>query len=872
MKINFITFANSDSNFSQDRIIYEAIRMDIFNDATFYTEKDFDEEFMNRCGKEFKDFKRGYGYWSWKPYIIKKELEKLNDGDVVVYADSGCMFQRKNRKNLKKWIEIASKSESGILSPCFGPYIEHDWTRGDLYEYINKIYNKDNIDIFDKAIQCGCGVSLYTKKPKCVDFVNQWYDVMTNHFHLCTDEPSTVPNHPNFRENRHDQSVFSMLSKIYDIETIKTSDGILDKENSPIIATRCKNDKDTWTKPIDVLFDHQIYDLQKFGGISRQYANIADELNRNEIIERYSGNGVANGKYQDYYARFSIGNTDNAYLKDEYCDNELGKNKDISTNALKSGDFDVFYPTFFDPYFLRYIGDKPFVMSVHDMIPEIYKEYFRENDLQIVGKRQMVKYASAIEVPSECTKRDLIKILGVDENKIHVVGRALSDDFGRQIYNRSIVEYDYILYVGQRNSYKRFDWFIKHITPFLEKHKDIHIICTRNKITPKEDKLFNQYGIGDRIHTIFADDIAMASLYRYAKFFVFSSEYEGFGLPVLESYKMGCIALLNDIEVFREITDNQGTFFTLKEDESNLSEVAERIYSMTKEEKNSILNKQYSILEKYSSKKYYDNIKKVINVVVNKITVSKPKKIHEKDNLDIFICTHKDFEPIVKNKVYKTINCNDINNDTWNGFKGSFYSEIMSYFYIAKNYELKDYVGFCHYRKYWKFMDDIPDMDEVFEDCDMIAAKLRKTKINMREEYKKFHNIDDLNIVENIIDEKYPEYKVAFRTFLYGNAMFPYNMFIMKKDDFLKYCEFIEGVLNEYVKVVGHDIVKRIEDNKDKYLKDFYPNNTVEYQYRIAGYLAERLTTVFIYKNFTRIRTYNVEITENKYKKDKQEE
>ena len=166
MKINFITFANSDSNFSQDRIIYEAIRMDIFNDATFYTEKDFDEEFMNRCGKEFKDFKRGYGYWSWKPYIIKKELEKLNDGDVVVYADSGCMFQRKNRKNLKKWIEIASKSESGILSPCFGPYIEHDWTRGDLYEYINEIYNKDNIDIFDKAIQCGCGVSLYTKKPK----------------------------------------------------------------------------------------------------------------------------------------------------------------------------------------------------------------------------------------------------------------------------------------------------------------------------------------------------------------------------------------------------------------------------------------------------------------------------------------------------------------------------------------------------------------------------------------------------------------------------------------------------------------------------------------------------------------------------------
>ena len=86
----------------------------------------------------------------------------------------------------------------------------------------------------------------------------------------------------------------------------------------------------------------------------------------------------------------------------------------------------------------------------------------------------MVKYAAAIEVPTECTKRDLIRILGVNENKIHVVGRALSDNFGTRYYSKSIVDFDYILYVGQRNSYKRFDWFVKHIAPFLENHKDIH--------------------------------------------------------------------------------------------------------------------------------------------------------------------------------------------------------------------------------------------------------------------------------------------------------------------------------------------------------------------------------------------------------------
>ena len=55
------------------------------------------------------------------------------------------------------------------------------------------------------------------------------------------------------------------------------------------------------------------------------------------------------------------------------------------------------------------------------------------------------------------------------------------------------------------------------------------------------------------------------------------------------------------------------------------------------------------------------------------------------------------------------------------GLKGSFYSEIMSYFYIKDNIELKKYVGACSYRKYFEFMDDIPNMDEVFKQCDAIA-------------------------------------------------------------------------------------------------------------------------------------------------------
>jgi hypothetical protein len=93
----------------------------------------------------------------------------------------------------------------------------------------------------------------------------------------------------------------------------------------------------------------------------------------------------------------------------------------------------------------------------------------------------------------------------------------------------------------------------------------------------------------------------------------------------------------------------------------------------------------------------------------------------------------------------------------------------------------------------------------------------------------------------------------------------------MKREDFKEYIDFIFSILDEYLKIVGTDINKRIEGNKDKYLKKFYPNNTVEYQYRIGGYIAERLTNLFMMHKFKKIKTYPVIVTEDKYKQNKKD-
>jgi hypothetical protein len=253
----------------------------------------------------------------------------------------------------------------------------------------------------------------------------------------------------------------------------------------------------------------------------------------------------------------------------------------------------------------------------------------------------------------------------------------------------------------------------------------------------------------------------------------------------------------------------------------------------------------------------------------NDITDEKNEYIKNnlQSSLKIYVCTHKEFEPVVHSNVYEVVNANDINDDTApNGLKGSFYSELMTYKYIAENFKLPKYVGFCCYRKYFSFLDDIPNVDEIFSNYDSIVAKPKILKTDVKTQYSTSHNIEDLYIIGGIIAEKYPEQANMWKNFINGNILIPYNMFIMKREDFKEYIDFIFYVLDEYLKIVGTDINKRIEGNKDKYLKKFYPNDTVEYQYRIGGYIAERLTNLFMMHKFKKIKTYPVILTEDKYK------
>lgn len=241
----------------------------------------------------------------------------------------------------------------------------------------------------------------------------------------------------------------------------------------------------------------------------------------------------------------------------------------------------------------------------------------------------------------------------------------------------------------------------------------------------------------------------------------------------------------------------------------------------------------------------------------------------------MFICTHKDFVPMVNSGNYVILSSKPLKEE-YSGLPqiiiGStklplddrYFSEFYHIKYVYEQNFGVDRIGICHYRRYFNFHGDIPD----FAEDEIIVPTPMKFDVSVRQQYGYFHNAKDLNLLESIVNTLYPLYSKDLRKFLRDKTFYPYNMFVMSKDWFDKYCEFVFTCLIEWLTIVDTlDIEGMIEDEKKDYLKDFYPNNTIDYQKRVLSFLGERLTSLFIMHNFPKEKRieYPVIITENKY-------
>ena len=168
------------------------------------------------------------------------------------------------------------------------------------------------------------------------------------------------------------------------------------------------------------------------------------------------------------------------------------------------------------------------------------------------------------------------------------------------------------------------------------------------------------------------------------------------------------------------------------------------------------------------------------------------------------------------------------------------YCELTGLYWAWKNLSC-EYIGLCHYRRYFGHKisgNDVEkkklsiltgsEYEKLLKDYDVILPVKRNYYIEtVRAQYEHAHYKKDLDEVENIIAEKYPEYSAAFTKLMNGKKLHILNMFVMSKENFDAYCEWL------------FDILFTLESRIDI-------SSYSTYEARIYGFLSERLLNVWL--------------------------
>jgi len=385
-----------------------------------------------------------------------------------------------------------------------------------------------------------------------------------------------------------------------------------------------------------ILYDHQIFSTQKWGGISRYFTELLKEYSKNDDIEydlslQYTGN-----HYLLENARLG------SFEKDIYTDSFLkninfkgkttfyrlmGKiglakcpyviNERYSISKISKGNYDIFHPSYYDNYFIKYLEKKPFVLTVYDMMHEIYaSNYFKLSKMFVEIKKNLIKRSTHIIAISENTKNDIKTMYGIEDNKITTVylGNSLQAEHLR--IEEPIVKGKYILYVGERSKYKNFENFIMSISSLLQKEKDLSVVCAGSvSFSKREIDFFEKMGLQNQIsHKTINKDTILVNLYSNALCFVFPTLYEGFGIPVLEAFACGCPVVVSNTSSLPEVAGDAALYFDPDNTDSIRSALEKIVYNSSIAQE--LKSKGYIQLKNFSWEKCAKDTKKVYEFIL----------------------------------------------------------------------------------------------------------------------------------------------------------------------------------------------------------------------------------------------------------------
>jgi glycosyltransferase involved in cell wall biosynthesis len=345
---------------------------------------------------------------------------------------------------------------------------------------------------------------------------------------------------------------------------------------------------------LKVLYDHQIFELQQYGGVSRYFSEIITRFIRSSQITPNISISITNNQFihkiepkflipeKTNYQPIKRSESPDPYLSTprkiaENCRNLMNnyrlqaistKNKENTIQVLQSGDYDIFHPTYFDPYFLPYLNKKPYVLTVYDLIHEKYPELYPLQDNTIHNRKKLIENASIIIAISKNTKQDILQFYNVKPENISVIylgNEHIKKEYTSSIQNNIKLPFSFFLYVGDRRSYKNFIFTLEAIAPIL-RTSNHHLVCYGGgKLSNGELYFIQHLGLQDKVLQISGDDNILIQCYNQAIALIYPSLYEGFGIPIIEAFHEECPVITSNIPTSHEIAGEAAVYFDPKD-------------------------------------------------------------------------------------------------------------------------------------------------------------------------------------------------------------------------------------------------------------------------------------------------------------------
>jgi len=213
-KVHFISYADKVFDMQLSRICAQAKESNFFNSVTALKPSFLGASFYTRF-EDILSQERGAGYWIWKPYLIQKALRVINDNDFLVYLDAGCTINPDGEKRFIEYIDMLSSSDFSAISFKFldSWRPERSWTFAETFDYFN-------VGLSSGVANTGQiigGVIVLQKTEHGVFLIDQWLKALYENQFLFTDKYQNSPANitQGLIENRHDQSIFSIIRKIH---------------------------------------------------------------------------------------------------------------------------------------------------------------------------------------------------------------------------------------------------------------------------------------------------------------------------------------------------------------------------------------------------------------------------------------------------------------------------------------------------------------------------------------------------------------------------------------------------------------------------------------------------------------------------------